>query len=321
ADGVRMGLMLAASAGNDILFDEALCEQGRNFNNKIWNAFRLIKGWQVDEKAAQPLTSAQAGEWFDALLSRSIGEMDDLLSKYRLSEALMSIYKLFWDEFSSWYLEMIKPPYGQPIDGTTYRATLDFFEKLLQLLHPFMPFITEELWHHLKERRDNESIMLSAMPLAGKQNPELIDAFEQLKETIAAVRNIRQDKNISYKDALKLLVVGHPAYPELLTSMCNLSGIEQVDTPPEGAIHFIIRTTSFYLPLDGKIDVAEEIKKLQAELQHQEGFLTSVMKKLGNERFVGSAPAQVVELERKKKEDAESRIQTLKDQIKNLDCS
>ncbi|MDR2847633.1 MAG: valine--tRNA ligase, partial [Bacteroidales bacterium] len=232
ADGVRMGLMLAAPAGNDILFDEALCEQGRNFNNKIWNAFRLIKGWQVDEQLPQPLTSAQAGEWFDALLNSAIADMDKLFEKYRLSEALMSVYKLFWDEFSSWYLEMIKPAYQQPMDGTTYGTVLGFFEKLLQLLHPFMPFITEELWHHIGERKDNESIMLSAMPLAGKQNAKLTGAFEQLKETIAAVRNIRQEKNIPNKETLRLLVKGDVAYPELLTSLCNLSGIEQVDTPP-----------------------------------------------------------------------------------------
>jgi valyl-tRNA synthetase len=315
ADGVRMGMLLTSPAGNDLPFDEALCEQGRNFNNKIWNAFRLIKGWQVDEQAAQPVTSAQAGEWFDALLSQTIVGLNDQFDKYRLSEALMTVYKLFWNEFSSWYLEMIKPGFQQPIDGKTYRSALDFFEKLLQLLHPFLPFITEELWHHIREREEGESIMLAAWPTAGKQNPALMDAFEQLKETIAAVRNIRQDKNIPNKEALPLLVNGQAAYPELLCAMCNLSEITQTGTPPEGAVQFVVRTSGFFVPLAGKIDAEEEIKKLTAELQHQEVFLATVMKKLSNERFIGSAPAQVVEMEHKKKADAESRIQTLSAQI------
>jgi valyl-tRNA synthetase len=318
ADGVRMGMLLTSPAGNDLPFDAALCEQGRNFNNKIWNAFRLIKSWQTDEQAQQPLTSAQACEWFEALLNRSIAEMDDLFAKYRLSEALMNAYKLFWNEFSAWYLEMIKPAYGQPIDGKTCRTTLVFFERLLQLLHPFMPFITEELWHHLRERRAGESIMTSPLPHAGAQNPALIDAFEQLKETIAAVRGIRQDKNISNKDALRLLYNGEAAYPELLRSMCNLSEVARTDSAPEDAIQFVVRTTAFFVPLEGKINTDEELLKLETELNRQEGFLATVEKKLSNERFISSAPATVVDMERKKKTDAESRIQTLKEQIKNL---
>ncbi len=318
ADGVRLGMLLTSPAGNDLPFDEQLCEQGRNFNNKIWNAFRLVKGWQVDEQAAQPLSSAQAVEWFDALLNRNISEINDQMGKYRLSEALMATYKLFWDEFSAWYLEMIKPGYQKPIDGKTYRATLDFFEKLLQLLHPFMPFITEELWHHIKDRKEGQSIMVALWPKAGTENPELIDAFDQLKETIAAVRSIRQEKNIPNKEALQLMVNGKVLYPELLCSLCNLSDVVSVNEQPEEAIQFMVRTTEFFVPLSGKIDVKEEIKKLKAELAHQEGFLASVMKKLSNERFVSSAPAQVVELERKKQADAESRIQAINQQLANL---
>jgi valyl-tRNA synthetase len=327
ADGVRLGMLLTSPAGNDLPFDEALCEQGRNFNNKIWNAFRLVKGWQVDDRKAQPPASAQAVEWFDALMNRAIAEIDDQMSKYRLSEALMTTYKLFWDEFSAWYLEMIKPGYQQPIDGETCRATLDFFEKLLKLLHPFMPFITEELWHHIGERGDNESIMVAALPLAGAQNPELTDAFEQLKETIAAIRTIRQEKNIPNKESLPLMVNGTVRYPELLKGMCNLSSLTPCPSPnesgeefsvPEGAIQFMVRTTAFFVPLLGKIDTEEEIRKLEAELKYQEGFLVSVMKKLGNERFVNSAPAQVVEAERKKQADAESRIQTIGRQLASL---
>ncbi|MDR1666687.1 MAG: valine--tRNA ligase [Bacteroidales bacterium] len=317
ADGVRTGMLLTSPAGNDLPFDETLCEQGRNFNNKIWNAFRLVKGWQTDEQAQQPSTSAQACEWFEALLNRSITEMNNLFDKYRLSEALMTAYKLFWNEFSAWYLEMIKPAYGQPIDEKTRRATLDFFEKLLQLLHPFIPFITEELWHHLRERDENESIMTSALPRAGSLNPVLIDAFEQLKETVAAVRTVRQERNIPVRDALQLQYSGEITCPELLCSMCRLSELTPTDAPPEGAIRFMVRTTAFFIPLEGKTDTAEELRKLETELSRQEGFLEAVEKKLSNERFMSSAPAQVVDTERKKQADAESRIRTLKEQIKS----
>jgi len=318
ADGVRLGMLLTSPAGNDLPFDEQLCEQGRNFNNKIWNAFRLVKGWQVDEQKPQPVASAQAVEWFDALLNRDIAEIDDQMSKYRISEALMTTYKLFWDEFSAWYLEMIKPAYQQPIDGVTYRATLDFFEKLLKLLHPFMPFITEELWHHIKERGEHESIMVAALPIAGKQNPELLDIFEQLKETITAIRSIRQEKNIPNKETLTLMVKGEVTRAELLCNLCNLSQTVSVTSQPEGAIQFMVRATEYFVPLSGKIDTEEEIKKLEAERQYQEGFLAAVMKKLGNERFVSSAPAQVVAAERKKQLDAESRIMAIRQQLANL---
>ena len=318
ADGVRLGMLLTSPAGNDLPFDEQLCEQGRNFNNKIWNAFRLVKGWEVDEQKTQPVASMQAVKWFVALFNRAIAEIDDQMSKYRLSEALMAIYKLFWDEFSAWYLEMIKPEYQQPIDGVTYRATLDYFEKLLKLLHPFMPFISEELWHHIGERGEKESIMAATWPTAGKQNPELIDDFGQLKEIVAAVRNIRQEKNIPNKENLTLMVNGAVIYPELLSNLCNLSEITSVTSQPEGAVQFMVRAAEYFIPLSGKIDVEEEIKKLETELKYQEGFLVSVMKKLDNERFVNSAPAPVVAAERKKQTDAESRIQAIRQQLGNL---
>ena len=323
ADGVRLGMLLASPAGNDLLFDEQLCEQGRNFNNKIWNAFRLVKGWQVDDNKEQSKQSATAVEWFDALLSKTIIEIDERMSNYRLSDALMKIYRLFWDEFSAWYLEIIKPGFEQPVDGVTYRATLDFFDKLLKLLHPFLPFITEELWHHIIERDENDSIMVSSLPTADKQNPALIDSFEQLKEIAGAVRNIRQEKNIPNKETLTMTVNGDLAHPELLGAMCNLS--INVLTPGtaskgrvEGAVQFMVRTTEFFVQLAGKIDKQEEIKKLEAELKYQEGFLASVMKKLDNERFVSSAPAHVVEAERKKQADAQSRISAIAQQLKNL---
>ena len=323
ADGVRLGMLLTSPAGNDLPFDEHLCEQGRNFNNKIWNAFRLVKGWQIDENKEQPVTSAQAIEWFDAMLTRTIVEIDEQMSKYRLSDALMNIYKLFWDEFSAWYLEMIKPGFEQPVDSSTYNATLLFFENLLKLLHPFMPFITEELWHHIKERDENESIMITAQPSAGKQNLRIIESFGQLKETIAIVRNIRQEKNISNKDALSLIANGTVTHPELLSSMCNISLIsdaapKEKEEMMEKAVQFMVNTTEYFVVLNEKIVPEEEINKLEAELKYQKGFLESVMKKLGNERFVNSAPANVVDAERKKQADAESRIQAISQQLDNL---
>jgi valyl-tRNA synthetase len=315
ADGVRIGMLLTSPAGNDLPFDEQLCEQGRNFNNKIWNAFRLVKGWQIDEQKQQPVASMQAVEWFNALLNQAITDIDDRMCKYRISEALMTAYKLFWDEFSAWYLEMIKPEYQQPIDGITYRATFDFFEKLLKLLHPFMPFITEELWHHIRERGECESIMIAQLPAAGEQNPELLDAFEQLKETVTIVRNIRQEKNIPNRETLTLMVKGAITRPELLCNLCNISETVSVTSQPENAIQFMVRATEYFVPLTGKINADEEIKKLETELKYQEGFLAAVMKKLNNDRFVNSAPAQVVAAERKKQTDAESRITAISQQL------
>ena len=320
ADGVRMGMMLAAPAGNDILFDEALCEQGRNFNNKIWNAFRLVKGWQVAD-IEQPEYAKLATEWFDSMLAKTAEEANDLFGKYRLSEALMAVYKLFWDEFSSWYLEMVKPAYGQPIDKVTYEKTLAFFETLLKLLHPFMPFITEELWQHIYDRQPGESIMTQTLVKDMPYNEALIAQFEAVKEVISGIRTIRLQKNIAQKEALALEVTGEnpvAGFGSVIAKLCNLSEIKQVETKSEGAAAFMVGTTEYAVPLGNLINVEEELKKLEADLKYQEGFLQSVMKKLSNEKFVSKAPANVIEMERKKQADAETKIAALKESIAAL---
>ena len=320
ADGVRMGMMLAAPAGNDILFDEALCEQGRNFNNKIWNAFRLVKGWQVAD-IKQPEYAKLATEWFDSMLAKTAEEVNDLFGKYRLSEALMAVYKLFWDEFSSWYLEMVKPAYGQPIDKVTYEKTLAFFETLLKLLHPFMPFITEELWQHIYDRQPGESIMTQKLVKDMPYNETLIAQFEAVKEVISGIRTIRLQKNIAQKEALALEVTGEnpvAGFGSVIAKLCNLSEIKQVETKSEGAAAFMVGTTEYAVPLGNLINVEEELKKLEADLKYQEGFLQSVMKKLSNEKFVSKAPANVIEMERKKQADAETKIAALKESIAAL---
>lgn len=323
ADGVRMGMMLAAPAGNDILFDEALCEQGRNFCNKIWNAFRLVQGWQVDKTAAQPETARLAVEWFNAKLRQSAAEIADLYSKYRLSEALMEVYHLLWDEFSSWFLEMVKPAYGSPIDVTTYEAVLEAFNHLLHLLHPFMPFITEELWQHLAERKEGESIMVSPQTIAvpAEGDDAILAQIEMMKNVVAGVRAIRNTKNISPREVLDLQVIAaNPiaALDSLVVKMANVNGVVVVEAKGEGVSSFMVGTTEYAVPLGGLIDVEAEIAKAEAELKHLEGFLNGVKKKLSNERFVNNAPAAVVELERKKQSDAESKIATLKETIASL---
>lgn len=323
ADGVRMGMMLAAPAGNDILFDEALCEQGRNFCNKIWNAFRLVQGWQVDDNAAQPETARLAVEWFDAKLRQSAAEIADLYSKYRLSEALMEVYHLFWDEFSSWFLEMVKPAYGSPIDKATYQSVLGAFDHLLHLLHPFMPFITEELWQHLTERKAGESIMVSPQTIAAPAEGDdaILANVEIVKNVVAGVRAIRNTKNISPRETLDLQVIGTdpvPAYACIIVKMANVGGVTATENKGEGVSSFMVGTTEYAVPLGGLIDVEAELAKAEAELKHLEGFLNGVKKKLQNERFVNNAPAAVVELERKKQSDAESKIATLKETIASL---
>ena len=326
ADGVRMGMMLSAPAGNDILFDDALCEQGRNFNNKIWNAFRLVKGWQVDDSIEQPVHAKLAVDWFYNVMALATAEVEDLFAKYRLSETLMLVYKLFWDEFSSWYLEMVKPAYGQPIDRKTYEATLHLFDVLLRQLHPFMPFITEELWQHLADRKPGESIMMAPVEQFKdtdvKAAQELCKTFDQLKEVIAGIRTIRLQKNIAQKEALELLVLGEnsglAAFDSVINKMANLTGMTVVDKKPESAASFMVGTTEYFVPLGNLIDVEEELKKLEAELKYQEGFLQSVLKKLSNEKFVSKAPANVIEMERKKQADAESKIASLKERIAAL---
>ena len=319
ADGVRMGMMLSAPAGNDILFDESLCTQGRNFNNKIWNAFRLVKGWNVAD-IEQPEYAKIAIRWFDAILNKTLAEVADLFSKFRLSEALMAVYKLFWDEFSSWYLEMVKPAYGQPIDRATMDATLAFFDNLLRLLHPFMPFITEELWQHIAERKDGESIMVAQLPKAQPVDEAIVADIEIAKEIIAGVRTVRLQKNIANREALKLQMLGGatcPATP-IVEKLANLSSIDNVAEKDGAAASFLVGTAEFAVPLADNINVEEEIKKIEADLKYYEGFLASVMKKLSNEKFVNNAPTKVIEMERKKQADAEAKIATLRESLAAL---
>lgn len=322
ADGVRMGMMLSAPAGNDILFDESLCEQGRNFCNKIWNSFRLIKGWNVDSSMPQPETSKTAVEWFNALLRQSEENISDLFSKYRLSEALMEVYNLLRDEFSSWYLEMIKPAYGTPMDKTTYEATLSIFEKLLQLLHPFMPFITEELWQHLRERKEGESIMYSIMEkeVFAEGDKDIICGINTVKDIVTNVRAIRAAKNISPREELPLNIIGDHSveYGNVIMKMGNISKIEPVAAKDDVSSSFMVGTTEYAVPLGSLIDVEAEKEKAQTELEHLEKFLASIEKKLSNENFVAHAPQKVVDLERKKQSDTISKINTLRETLKNL---
>ena len=322
ADGVRVGMLLCSPAGNDLLFDESLTEQGRNFCNKIWNAFRLVKGWQVDVNAQQPESAKTAVKWFNTTLSKAIEQCDDDFEKYRISEALMNLYKLFWDEFSSWYLEAIKPAYGKPIDAETYNATLDIFEKILALLHPFMPFITEELWQHLRNRADGQSIMISQMPKSTGVDEELIKSFERVKEIVAGIRNIRQEKNIAQKDQLKASIRTSSrlskGFEAIIVKLAGLEQLSYTDGQIEGAASFMVGVDEVYVSLQGIIDVDEERQKILAELDYTRGFLNSVLQKLSNERFVNNAPASVVELERKKQSDAEAKIKALEERLKEL---
>jgi len=333
ADGVRMGMMLSAPAGNDILFDEALCEQGRNFNNKIWNAFRLVKGWKVAEQNTQSTQNTQsnpnniATQWFEAKLRQTSAEVDDLFKKFRISEALMAVYKLFWDEFSSWYLEMVKPAYingeAQPIDRETYDKTLEFFEIQLKMLHPFMPFITEELWQHLYDRKDGESIMRDSLklPAPTEADNQLAAQIENVKQIVSGVRMVRSSKNIAPKEQLELQVVGQNAYDKfntVIAKMANLSAINVVTDKDATAAAFMVGTDEFAVPLGNMIDVEAEIAKMEAQLKHLEGFLAGIQKKLSNERFVQNAPEAVVALERKKQSDSEEKIAALKESIAAL---
>ena len=320
ADGVRMGLMMAAPAGNDIPFDDALCEQGRNFNNKIWNAFRLIKGWTVDSTIEQPEAAATAVKWFKMQLDKTIAEMDDLFGKYRLSEAMMAVYKLFWDEFSSWYLEMVKPGYQQPVDKSTYLSTLGFFDALLRLLHPFMPFITEELWQALEPRKEGESLMVALIPEVAPVDNLYLEDFEIAKEIVGGVRTIRLQKNIPNKEALELQVLGehNDHFNAVIDKMFNLASLIRPEEKTAGSASFLVRTTEYAVPLGNMINVEEELAKLQDELKYQQGFLASVMKKLSNESFVSKAPAKVIEMERKKQADAESKIKSIEESIAAL---
>ena len=320
ADGVRMGIMLAAPAGNDILFDESLCEQGRNFNNKIWNALRLVKSWEVSDAAEQPDAARIAIDWMEAKFCATIVELEDDFSRYRISEALMTAYKLFRDEFSAWYLEAVKPAYGQPIDAKTYRSTISLFEKLMLTLHPFMPFITEEVWQALADRQPGESIMVTQQPRPEQTNDRLTADFEVVKSIVAGVRSIRLERNIPNKESLTLQVVTgdhNEAYNPVIMKMCNVDTI--VRAPKDAtAASFMVGTTEYAVPLGNTIDVAEEIQKMEAEIDYLEGFLRSVMKKLGNEKFVANAKPEVVAVERKKRADAESKLALLRENVAKL---
>lgn len=318
ADGVRMGMMLSAPAGNDILFDEALCEQGRNFNNKIWNALRLIKGWQVVD-CEQSECNKLSIQWFEEKLKQTIVEINDDFSKYRISDALMLVYKLFWDEFSAWYLEMIKPAYQQPIDKVTYEKTIEFFEILMQLLHPFMPFITEEIWHILKDRTEDDCIMISQLPNVDGFNGSVISDINIVKEIIVGIRTIRKEKNIPFKDAITLAVKGNhnDLYNSMIIKMGNISNIEKGEVSGI-SMSYMVGTSEYSVVLNENIDVEAEVKKIEAEIEYLKGFLASVMKKLNNEKFVANAKPEIVEMERKKQADAESKIKSLTENLNKL---
>jgi len=323
ADGVRVGMLLCSPAGNDLLYEDSLPEQGRNFANKIWNAFRLVKSWNVDETIKQPDSSEVAVNWIGEVLKRSIHDIDSNFRKFRISEALMTTYKLFWDEFSGWYLEIIKPEYQKAIDRKTCDATISVFDNLVRLIHPFMPFITEEIWQLLLDRSDGESLMVSGMPKASKFNKNIVISFEAVKETISAVRTIRKNRNIPNKEKLELLIRAEEdsfdiEFLPVIIKLCNLSRVTFVADKIEGAISFMVRTTEYYIHIGGRMDVEAEISRIMVDLEYNRGFLVSIMKKLDNERFVKNAPSSVLELERKKKTDAESKIKSLEEALKSL---
>ena len=322
ADGMRVAMMLSSSAGNDVMFDEALCEQGRNFGNKIWNAYRLVNGWSVDETLAQSDNDALAVEWFRHAFAKAVAEIEENFASYRISEAFMRIYKLFWDDFSGWYLEMVKPAYGHPADRKTIDATRHYFDMLMRLIHPFMPFVTEEIWQDLAPRAKGESIMYAAAPEAEPWDEALLARFELVKETVTGIRNVRKQKNIAQKQPLALKVIADENYPEayapVIAKMGNIGNIETVIEKDPAAAAFIVKTTQYFMPLGDNIDREAETKRLTADLEYLEGFLASVMKKLSNERFVNSAPEKVVANERAKKADAEAKIAAIREQLAAL---
>ncbi len=320
ADGVRVGMLLCSPAGGDLLFDESLTEQGRNFSNKIWNAFRLVKGWQIDQNIPQPESAIRGIEWFENKLNQTIELIDDHFSKFRISDALMAVYTLFRDDFSSWYLEIIKPAYQQPIDAATYKATIHNLDKILKLLHPFMPFISEEIWQLLEDRKDGESIMVSDMPVAGKVDQKLLASFDLTKEAVTGVRNIRKQKNIANKDAIALNILDNTGnydkyFDAVLAKLANAEELVFVNEKVNGALSFMVKTNEYFIPLGDLVDVEAEIARLEQDLRYNKGFLVSVTKKLSNERFVSSAPEQVVAIEKQKQADAEAKIKALEESI------
>ena len=323
ADGVRVGMMLTAPAGNDLPFDEALCEQGRNFCNKMWNALRLVKGWKVDETLPQPETAKMAMKWFEERFQQVLQETNDNLDKYRLSDALMGIYKLVWDDFCSWYLEMVKAPMGQAIDGVTYNATVTFFENLMKILHPFMPFITEDIWHLLKERQDGDDLIIAQQPAQKVVDNDILNQFLFTQDVINNIRKIRAEKNISMKEAIELIVVDkdgsvNKEFDAVIMKLCNVSSVNYVTENPQDAFGFLVKATEYFIPVTDNIDTEAEIKKLEEELAYAQGFLRSVEAKLSNEKFVNGAPAAVVDKERKKKSDAEAKIKVIEQQLATL---
>jgi valyl-tRNA synthetase len=321
ADGVRMGMLLASPAGNDLPFDESYCEQGRNFSNKIWNALRLIKSWKVED-IEQPISSALAIEWFKEKMNKTLADLEDDFSKYRLSESLMNVYKFVWDDLCSWYLEIIKPAYQAPIDRKTFEATLDIFEDVMKILHPFMPFVSEEVYHIIKERKENDFIMQSQLPAIREVNSALLNEFEFIEEFITAIRSVRNEKNIAQKIALQVYFTKSTEatiiekYSDIVCKLCNLDTLSSCEEKVEKAIAKMVRTVEFFVPLTDNVNKEEEIKKIKADIEYYEGFKNSVMKKLSNENFVSKAPEQVVAMERKKLSDAEQKIETLNEQLK-----
>jgi len=322
ADGVRAGILMSSAAGNDLLFDENLMLQGRNFANKIWNGFRLVKGWEVSENAVQPESSKMAIEWYKAKFQKTLAFIDEQFDQYRLSDALTAIYKLVWDDFSSWYLEMVKPEFGKPIDPITLKATVDLFEDNIKILHPFMPFITEEIWQYFKERSEKEALVISTYPAQEKYDNLILDEFETIKEIISAVRNIRKQKNISFKESLELFVLKkdevNADFYTLIKKMCNVSKVEETPKKIEKALTFRVGSNEFFIPFDLQIDVEAETIKLNEELAYHKGFLASVQKKLSNERFVNNAPEQVIANERKKEADALAKIAMVEKSLASL---
>lgn len=323
ADGVRVGMLLTSPAGNDLPFDDSLCEQGRNFSNKVWNALRLVKGWEVSTDLTQPDYARVAVNWFESKFNKALAEIEDNFEKYKLSEALMNVYKLIWDDFCSWYLEMIKPAYQQPIDAITLNETVDFFDRLMRVLHPFMPFITEEIWHVISEKSDDESIMISQMPESMTYDQQILSEFSIAEQVIQGIRTIRKDKNIPQRDAIQLDVIkGNQlqdnTFDGLIAKLCNISTINYVTIKPESSAGFIVESVEYFVPLGGKINIEAEREKLVKELEYTEGFLSSVMKKLSNERFMAGAKSEIIEIEKKKKTDAESTIAILKQRISSL---
>jgi valyl-tRNA synthetase len=316
-------MMLCSPAGNDLLYDDSLPEQGRNFANKIWNAFRLVKSWKVDDRIPQPESSAAAVRWMNEVLKKSLGEIDTNFKRFRISEALMNSYKLFWDEFSGWYLEIIKPEYKKPVDRLTYNATIAVFDNLLRIIHPFMPFITEEIWQIIGERKNGESLTVSPMPKVRKYDKELVTRFENVKEIVTAIRAVRKEKQILNRDKVGLSIRTDKnsfdsGFLPVIIKICNLSEVRFVSEKPDNAASFMVKTTEFHIPLGGRIDVENERAKIITELNYCRGFLDSVMKKLNNERFVQNAPPSVLDLERKKKADTESKIRSLEEALIGL---